>query len=128
MSDSRHFILSHDTARRTAAACCMLPEYAGYSVKIEPPTRNLEQNAKLWAMLGEISAQVDWYGQKLTDENWKDIFTASLKKEKIVPGLDGGFVVLGQRTSKMSKKDFSELLELALAFATQKRVKLHDQG
>jgi len=39
-----------------------------------------------------------------------------------VPGIDGGFVVLGLSTSKMSKEEMSELLELALAFGAQKGV------
>ena len=121
MTDRRHYVLSHDTARKLASAQCLLaPE--GWHVRIDPPTRNLEQNAMLWPLLGKISKSVDWYGQKLTAENWKDVFTAALKKEKVVPGINGGFVVLGQRTSQMSKKDFSELLELVLAFGTEKGV------
>lgn len=91
-------------------------------LEIKPETRSLAQNARLWAMLTEISDQVDWYGQKLSPEDWKHIFSASLKKQRAVPGLDGGFVVLGLSTSKMSKEEMSELLELALAFGAQKGV------
>ena len=127
MPDKRHFVLSHDVARRTAAAVCMLPEYAGYSVRIEPPTRNNDQNALLWPWLAAISKGVEWYGQYLTDDEWKDVLTASLKREKVVPGINGGFVVLGQRTSKMNKRDFSELLELTIAFATQHGVSLPER-
>ena len=96
----------------------------GDEVRVSGPTRNLPQNAALWSLLGEISRQVDWYGQKLSDEEWKAVFSASLKKQKVVPGLDGGFVICGQSTSKMTKADFSELLELANAFAAQHNVKL----
>lgn len=96
----------------------------GDQVRVGPASRNLNQNAALWALLGEVSKQVDWYGQKLTAEEWKDVFSASLKKQKVVPGLDGGFVICGQSTSRMSKSDFSELLELANAFAAQKEVRL----
>jgi len=65
-------------------------------------TRSNEQNAKMWATLGEIANQVDWYGQKLTAEEWKWVLSASLKKQRAVQGIDGGFVVLGQSTSKMA--------------------------
>jgi hypothetical protein len=92
-------------------------------IRINEPTRNLEQNAKLWALLAEVSSQVDWYGEKLSSDEWKDVFTAALKKSKVVPGLDGGFVVLGQHTSSMSKTDFSELLELISAFCAEHKVK-----
>ena len=125
MSDKLHAILVHDVARRLAANWCMTAPL-GYHAIIQPPTRTLEQNSLLWPVLGEISKQVKWYGEYLTDENWKDVLTAALKKEKIVPGINGGFVVLGQRTSKMNKKDFSELLELSFAFGAQHDVRFKD--
>jgi hypothetical protein len=94
----------------------------GYAVEIKPATRSLDQNAKLWPMLQDISNQVDWYGQKLTKDEWKDVFSAALKKQKAVPGIDGGFVVCGQRTSTMTKSDFSDLIEVIYAFGADKRV------
>ena len=84
--------------------------------------RNLEQNAKMWAMLTDISDQVVWYGQKLTKENWKDIITASYKKQTAVPGIDGGFVILGARTSQMSIKEMSDVIEIAYAFGSEQNV------
>lgn len=89
-------------------------------------TRNLEQNARMWAMLTDISQQVDWYGQKLTKEDWKDVFTAALKRLKVVPGIDGGFVVIGAHTSKMSVAEMSELIEFAMAFGCQHQVRWKD--
>lgn len=92
-------------------------------VEVKEKTRSTEQNARMWAMLTEVSRQVDWYSQKLTPEEWKDVFSASLKKQKAVPGLDGGFVILGQRTSKMSIREMGELMELIEAFGAQKGVR-----
>lgn len=86
-------------------------------------SRNLEQNAKMWATLAEISAQVVWHGTKLTSEEWKDVFTAALKRLKVVPGIDGGFVVIGAHTSKMTIAEMSEMIEFAVAFGTQHNVK-----
>ena len=83
------------------------------------PRRSLEQNKIMWARLGEIARQVDWYGDKLTDEDWKDVFSASLKKARIVPGIDGGFVQLGLHTSELSKEEMSNLLDLIDAFAAE---------
>lgn len=88
-----------------------------------PNARNGLQNAKMWAMLGEISKQVDWYGCKLTPENWKDVFTAGLKKQKVVPGMDGGFVVCGTSTRKMTIAEMAELIELITAFGVTHDVK-----
>ena len=98
----------------------------GYTVTIEEPKRSLDQNKKMWALLGEVSEQVVWHGLKLTPENWKDIFTASLRKQQVVPGIDGSFVVLGASTSKMTKLELSDLIELIYAFGAEKEVKFGD--
>ena len=92
-------------------------------LEIKPQTRSLEQNARLWAMLDEISKQVDWYGRKLTAEEWKHVFSASLKKQDVVPGLDGGFVVLGLSTSKMTKAEMCDLQSLMEAFGAERGVR-----
>jgi hypothetical protein len=123
MGEKRTFIMAHDEARRRAAHMCgEVPQ--GWAVTFSEPTRNLEQNAALWSLLAEIAEQVVWYGQKLTSNEWKDVLTASLKQQKVVPGIDGGFVVCGASTSKMGKREFSDLLELGHAFAAQQGVKL----
>ena len=90
---------------------------------IRPETRSLQQNALLWATLTDISQQVDWYGRKLSPENWKHIFSAALKKQDVVPGLDGGFVVLGLSTSKMTVGEMAELQELMEAFGAENGVR-----
>lgn len=90
---------------------------------IKKEKRSSEQNRKLWATLGEIANQVEWYGEKLTAEDWKHVLSASLKKQRAVRGIDGGFVVLGLSTSKMDKAEMSELLELVIAFGAQQGVK-----
>lgn len=92
-------------------------------VEVKPEKRSLAQNARLWAMLTDISQQVDWYGQKLLPEDWKHIFTAALKKTRAVPGIDGGIVVLGQSTSKMTKAEMAELQDLMEAFGAERGVK-----
>ena len=114
----QRFILSHDTARQRAiAAVTSAPD--GMVVEVKPPTRSLDQNALLWPLLTELSQQVEWYGNKLTPDEWKDVLTAGLKKQKAVPGIDGGFVVIGAHTSKMSKAEFSELVELVYCFGAE---------
>lgn len=93
------------------------------TLEVRPEKRSDAQNRRLWAMLADISAQVDWYGQKLTSEEWKDVLSASLKRTKVVPGLDGGFVVCGQSTSRMTRAEMCELQDLMEAFGAQQGVK-----
>lgn len=92
-------------------------------VEVKPETRSLEANARMWAMLAEISQQVEWYGHRLTSEEWKDVFSAAMKRTKVVPGLDGGFVVCGQSTSKMTRAEMSEMQTLMEAFGAEKGVR-----
>lgn len=83
------------------------------------PRRSLDQNAKLWPMLADISKQVEWHGLYLSKEDWKDMFTASLEQQRSAPGIDGGFVIFGTRTSKMGKAKLAELIELMYAFGAE---------
>jgi len=96
------------------------------TLEVRKKTRSIEQNSRLWAMLAEVSAQVDWYGQKLSPEEWKDLLTASQKRQRAVPGIDGGFVVLGARTSHMTVAEMCELQTLIEAFGADKGVIFSD--
>lgn len=98
---------------------------AGHRLTLElrPEKRSDAQNRRLWSMLSDISAQVNWHGHKLTSEEWKDVFSAALKRTKVVPGLDGGFVVCGQSTSRMTKAEMCELQTLMEAFGSEQGVR-----
>lgn len=99
----------------------------GTRVEFKAARRSVDQNAKLWASLTDIAVQVEWYGQKLSPTDWKDVFTASLRKARVVPGIDpGNFVLLGLHTSDMTKEELSNLLELIHAFGAEKGVIFHE--
>jgi hypothetical protein len=112
---------------RQNAANAVLNSPEGYLVDIRKEIRTPEQNKLMWAALTDISKQVEWHGRFLTAENWKDVLSAALVKADVVPGIDGGFVVLGQRTSKMNKEQFGELVDLIYAFGSQNGVHWSDQ-
>lgn len=88
--------------------------------------RSLDQNRRLWAVLSDVSRQVEWYGRYLSKEAWKDIFSAALERQDVVPGLEGGFVMIGGRTSKMTKQRFADLLTLIDAFGAEHGVQWSD--
>jgi hypothetical protein len=126
---TRHAI-TLDSPHRIATAFAWLKRAAdlGWRVEFKAPKRSDAQNDLMWVMLGAISKQVVWYGEKLSPEEWKDVFTAALKKSRVVPGLDGGFVVLGLRTSRMSVSEMTALIDLIDAFAAQQGVSENATG
>ena len=116
------------TSQQARDSAKMMISYVpdGYVCEIKESNRTTEQNSLLWPLLTEVSRQVDWYGKKLMPDEWKSVFSASLKQQKVVPGLDGGFVVCAQGTSKMGKREFSDLINLILAFGAEKGVRFPD--
>ncbi|EME1833560.1 recombination protein NinB [Cronobacter sakazakii] len=52
----------------------------------------------------------------------QQLYPDPLKGQRSAPGINGGFVVLGQSTSKMKVSEFSELLELIYAFGAERGV------
>lgn len=111
-----------------AFALPQLKEGRKLVVEVRKEKRTDAQNALLWASLTDIANQVEWYGQKLSPEDYKHMLTASLKKQRVVPGIDGNFVVLGLSTSKMTKSELSELQELIFAFGAERGVKFKPWG
>lgn len=100
-----------------------------FEIVVKPETRSTAQNARMWAMLNEISRQVVWHGRKLDSTDWKHIFSAAIKKQEVVPNIDGtGFVILGQSTSSMTKGELSDLMELIEAFGADHGVEFNHQA
>lgn len=126
---SRYFELRTPQAKQSAIlAIQSVPLDQNLAVRIVKKNRTLEQNSLLWALLTEVSEQVVWHGRKLTPENWKDMFSASLKKMDVVPNLDGdGFVILGQSTSRMTVSQLNDLIALIQAFGAENGVVFKDQ-
>lgn len=116
------FILAHSEARRRAmAAVADAPD--GFVVTVKAPTRNLDQNALLWVLLEKFATQLKWPVNgsmvSLSAEDWKHILSAAYSREsqRVAMGLDGGMVMLGMRTSKMGRREFSEFIDFIHATA-----------
>ena len=91
-------------------------------VVLRRKARSISQNSKLWPMLDDVQKQVNWYDEKLGSEDWKAMFMASLNKQRAVPGIDGGFVGLSGRSSRLNKEEFSQLIEVIYAFGSERNV------
>lgn len=109
-------------AFRWAAELIKLALPGRVALFVGPPRRSKEANDKMWPMLRDVARQVPWNGVKLQPEDWKDLVTAALKRQKLVPGLDGGLVVLGGHTSKMTVDEMSELIEFVYSWGSDRDV------
>lgn len=93
--------------------------------------RSSEANAAQWPILQAWADQKQWpiNGAMclLSKEEWKDILTAAFEGDtspRISPGLNGGMVMLGRRTSKYGKKKFSEWLDWLNAASVEANIKV----
>ncbi len=126
MSDKRTIRLV--PASRPAAIEAVRNAPDGYLLTLQPPKRSLEQNAKLWAMLSDVSKQVIHHGQRLSQEAWKDLFTAHLKRQIMLPNIEGdGWIALGTRTSEMSVGEMGDLIECIYAYGASHEVKWSEE-
>ena len=125
------FVMAHEAARKNAIRAVQeAPQ--GYSVTIAEPGRSGDQNAAQWPILQAFSEQLQWpvNGRMvtMTADEWKDVLSSAFRGEqaRLAMGLDGGVVMLGQRTSKFSKKEFSEWLEFLHATAADRGVTVYE--
>lgn len=111
------------TLHKWVDAACNKPSEERLSVTFAD-TRTAEQNAKLWPMLNDIAKQLPWHGLTLSADDWKLIMLDALSKEmRIVPNVSGdGFINLGRSSSRLSKAEFSNLIELIYAFGAERSV------
>ncbi len=86
------------------------PAYA--IVTVRAGDRTLDQNALMWALLTDVS-RAKPEGRQWPPETWKAAFMHSLGHQiAFAEGLDGsGPFPLGYRTSKLNKKQMSDLIE-----------------
>jgi len=118
----RTFILAHEQARRGACRFIMDEAKDGDAVTIGEPNRTLEQNAAQWPYLAGFSQQrklcINGEMIEASEEDWKDILTGVFRGEtQRCAMFDGKLFMLGQRTSKFGKEQFSEWLEFLISMA-----------
>ena len=83
----------------------------GYVVNVREPKRTLDQNAKMWAMLSDVS-RAKPEGRVWDTNTWKAAFMHSLGHEIMwQPGLDGQTPFpAGFKTSRLSKAQMADLI------------------
>lgn len=130
------FLLRSDNIRQNCiSAIQQLPANPDkpFEIVIQERKRTTDQNRRMWPLLHDLSRQVEWYGQKYTPDDWKDLITALVAKSKneqqrTAPGIGGGVVMFGSRTSKMRVSEMVEVIEAIYWFGTEQNVKFSDEA
>jgi len=93
---------------------------AGSVMSLSPPKRTLDQNALMWALLSDVS-RAKPEGRTLTPDVWKALFLHSLDHaQRFEMALDGkGMVPVGFRSSRLSKEQMSDLIEVIREFGAR---------
>lgn len=91
----------------------------GAVLNVRPSTRTGEQNDKMWAMLSDIS-RAKPMGRRHTPDDWKAIFMNACGWEvQFIEGLDGRPFPQGFRSSRLTVKQMSDLIEYMTAFSAE---------
>lgn len=100
-----------------------------FELSIRPTKRSDDANARLHAMLTDISKQVQWAGSLRDVLTWKRLMTGAWlralgEQVEILPAVDGhGVDVIYEPTSRMSGAQVSSLMQYIEAWGADHGVK-----
>jgi hypothetical protein len=100
----------------------------GTRLEFKAPRRSLPQNNLVWLRCTDVARQKpEYYGHRMNPEDWKDVFVAALRKCRMLPGIDGGIVPVGLRSSDLTKEECNDLLALISHYAANNNIQLSDE-
>ena len=117
-------VILRGPAQRDLAARLIAVAPADAVVQVSEPRRNLDQNARLWAMLSDVS-RAKPEGRKWTPEVWKAAFMHSLGHQcQFAEGLDGsGPFPVGFRSSRLTVRQMADLITVVAEYGDRHGVK-----
>lgn len=124
-----HIIRTELDRQRAISIIAALDLEQPRKLAITDEDRTAEQNARLHALLTDISRQVEHAGRKWNVLIWKRLCTAAWLREigesaQMIPALDGnGFDVIYEKTSKLGVKKCASLIEWVQAFGAEHQVR-----
>ena len=96
----------------------------GAVMTVRAASRTTDQNALLWSVLSEIS-RAKPEGRCHTPEVWKCLFMSACGHAvQFEMGLDGRPFPVGFRSSRLTKAQFSDLIEFVFSYAAEKGIQL----
>ena len=115
-------ILASDTQRQLAIDMIRRAP-ADAVVKISAPKRTLDQNAKLWAMISDVS-RAKPEGRMHTPEVWKCLFMSACGHAvQFEMGLDNKPFPIGFSSSRLSKAEMADLITVIYEYGDRHGVR-----
>lgn len=112
-------VILRSPAQRALAKRLIDEAPADAVVNVAEAKRSIEANAKMWAMLSDISRACP-EGRRHPAETWKQLaMHACGWSVQFEQGLDGQPFPVGFRSSRLSKRQMSELIEFLYAFGAR---------
>lgn len=123
MTDRRTIVLTSQAAKGRAKRLIDMAPY-GYVMAIGEETRSQEQNRLMWPLIADIQAQVPSM-ETFAPDDIKLRFLHALGQElRFLPELEGaGVFPVGQRSSTLSKSQFTALIELMFEYGARHGVR-----
>ena len=116
-------LILYDDKERNTAIAWIRKAPVNCVVTFKQPGRSDIQNDRMWAMLTDVSKQAKLHGKKWSPAQWKVIFMSALKHDQeFVQGIEGDFIPAGFKSSQLSVKQMSDLMEYMSAFGAEQGV------
>ena len=122
----RTFTLAHDVARQRAIQA-VRDAPAGFVVTVQEPNRSSLQNAFYWAVLGEISEQVEPGGKHFGPDTWHEYFKGQYLDPEVLELPGGRYKFVEPTTTKLGRGAFSDYIEQILSWAAEQGVMFCDK-
>ncbi len=118
MSGGQTIRLISEANRARAVRMCQTAPH-GAAVNIREANRTDEQNKKMWAMLSDV-ARAKPQGRVLATDKWKALFMDDIGiPADWEPGINGGVVNVGYRSSRLTKDQMSDMIEAMYAYGAE---------
>lgn len=125
---SRAQIIINGSADREKAVAWIGKALPGSRIEFKGPARNLDQNARFWAMLSDVAVQHVINGRKYKADDFKLMFMTAYAEEtgleiRYLPAIHrAGMIPSGRSSSDLSVKEMSDLIEWIFAWGAENAI------
>ena len=115
MANKMTYRLVNDSVRFNACRAIQTAP-VGFTVTLQEETRSQEQNRLMWPLIQDMQHQIDEMKGYSADDIKLRFLHALGQEMRFLPALEGGGMFpVGQRSSTLTKAQFSALIELMFA-------------